>query len=164
VHANQETFGLLFFHCCQTEKDERRDEKHDSKKKQKQMDAFTRWALIVLGGIVAVLLLTKIPHARSSAALSIALRVFHEWVDEVRKLETLTAQDNNPLLAVIHSTSALSKLALLQSLDMSHRLAQKLDVDLESLRVKLSDLQSDALGQVANMCPDLRLEQDVEWT
>lgn len=128
------------------------------------MNAFNKWALIVFGVVVALLLLTKLPGARATSSISVPMKTFQEWLDDVRKLQTTTEQDNNPLLALIHSTNALSKLSVLQNLDLIHHLAQRLDVDLEALRVKLLDMQSEAIAHVGNACPDLRLAHDVEWT
>jgi hypothetical protein len=127
------------------------------------MDEYFKWTLIVFGILVFILLLTKLPSIHAGKAEHVPVKILQEIVNEARKLAYTTRQDGNVLVALMHSTTGLSLVNALQTVDVSHKLAKKLDVDLEALRSQLAKLQSDKLREIADLYPDLRIEDPLQW-
>ena len=128
------------------------------------MNADLKYALIVFGVIIFLLLLTKLPGLKNKRPENVSLAQFQIIVSDVKKLYNLAKQDSNLLLAVLHTTSALSKLSAIQQLDTSRQLSKKLDVDFENLRMEISKLQQNKLHDINLMCPGLALDYELDWT
>lgn len=128
------------------------------------MNDFIKYALIVLAIIVALLLLSKLPNIKNKQSEHVPVATLHKIADGVRGNLTSATQDTHALLGLIHSTSALARLAVLQELDQSRHLPKKLDLDFEAVRTKLRDVQAEWNNTISNICPDLRLPHDVEWS
>lgn len=128
------------------------------------MEAQLKYALIVFGVLVFLILLSKIPSIKNKRAENIPVAQFQALVSEVKKLWNLGKQDKNLLLSVMHTTSALSKLSTIQQLDASRQLAKKLDLDFEALRLEIQKLQQNKLHEINTMCPGLALDYELDWT
>lgn len=128
------------------------------------MDDSTKYALIVLAVIILFILLSKVStwHARKAESVSVAQ--LQNVMTDVKRLWNLAKQDRNLLLAVLHTTSALSKLAALQQLDSSGKLPKKLDVDFEELRSSIQKLQQEKLHEINTLCPGLALDHELDWS
>ena len=128
------------------------------------MDADLKYALIVFGVIVFFLLLTKLPSLKNKRPENVSLAQFQGIISDIKKLYNLAKQDRNVLLAVMHTTSALSKLSAIQQLDSSRQLAKKLDLDFENLRIEIQKLQQNKLHEINTMFPRLALDYELDWT
>jgi hypothetical protein len=124
------------------------------------MDGKVMWALIIAGILVLLILVTKIPSMGSGKGENVALASLAGIGAQAKALGAQAKQDNNLLLALVHNTSALARINVLQELDKSHKLAKKLDLDIESLRLKLQKSRDDVIGQITGQYPNLRLPFD----
>lgn len=127
------------------------------------MDEFLKWALIVLGVLVVLVLIMKLPNLRARTNEVVSIEALRKIAGDVRKLLQASKQDSNALLGLLHATSGLAILATLNRVDVSRRLGKKLDLNFEALRQDLNNVQREKLREINDYCPDLRLDENVEW-
>jgi hypothetical protein len=127
------------------------------------MDEFIKYALIVLGVLAVVILLSKWGSGQSKQCENISVLQLQNIASDIKRLWNLAKQDSNLLVSVMHTVSALSKLTTLQQLDASNKLAKKLNVDFEELRVSLKNIQQEKLHEINVLCPGLALDHELNW-
>jgi hypothetical protein len=131
------------------------------------MKDFLKYGLIVLGVIVILLFLSKLPTYVANKGERINITQLQTLGDEAQRLLSLARQDQNPLLCVMHITTAMCKLHTLRLLGPPHRVSKKLDIDLVGLRAELVNLQKQKINEINATCPSLSLADsgsiDVDW-
>jgi hypothetical protein len=128
------------------------------------MNDVQKYALYVFGVVVGLILLTKLPSMRARRSEVVNMTQFQLVVADIKRLFSLARQDRNALLSVMHTTAALSKLNCLLQLDSSRSLAKKLDIDFESLRLSIQNLQQDKMHEINKQCPALALDHELDWS
>lgn len=131
------------------------------------MKDFLKYGLIVLGVIVILLFLSKLPTYVADKGERVNLSQLQSIGDEAQRLLSLAKQDQNPLLGLLHITTAMSKLHTLRSMGPAHRVSKKLDIDLVGLHTELVHFQKQKINEINATCPSLSLSDsgsiDVDW-
>jgi len=131
------------------------------------MENYLKYGLIVLAVIVILLILSKLPGYSVSRGEMVNLTQLQALGDEAKRMFALARQDQNPLLALLHSTRAMSKVHTLRLLGPPHRTAKKLDLDLNALKSEISLFQKQKINEINVMCPSLSLTDsdsvDADW-
>ena len=126
-----------------------------------------KYSLIVLGVIIILLLLSKLPGHSIHRGERVELTQLQALGDEAKRMFVMARQDQNPLLALLHSTRAMSKVHTLRLLGPPHRLAKKLDLDLNALKSEISLFQTQKINEINATCPLLSLTDsdsvDSDW-
>ena len=78
-----------------------------------------------------------------------------QLLDETQKLLFLAKQDQNPLVSLLHSTAAMSKLHTLRSMGPLNRISKRLDIDLGELSAELIETQRVKSRLINETCPGL---------
>jgi hypothetical protein len=123
-----------------------------------------KYVIIVGFFIILFICVSKASSWGGKKSETVNITQLQRVVTDVKRLWNLAKQDRNLLLAVLHTTSALSKLAALQLLDSSGKLTKKLDVDFEELRSSIQSLQQEKLHEINTLCPGLALDHELDWS
>lgn len=123
-----------------------------------------KYALIVFVALVGLLILSKLPSLSASRGEKITVDQIRLIGDDVKRLSYMSKQDQNPLLALMHATIALSKLQTLKILGPAHRISKKLDMDVDALKEEILVTHRAKIQEINTKCPSLKLLEDgVDW-
>lgn len=114
-----------------------------------------KYSFIIIGVIVGIICLSKLPSFGINSGGYSSITQWQAIMDEIQKLLFLAQQDQNPLVSLLHSTAAMSKLHTLRSMGPSNRISKILDVSLVDMHAELAGLQRERSRVINETCPGL---------
>jgi hypothetical protein len=126
-----------------------------------------KYSLIVASVIFILIVLSKLPSSSNSQGEHVSLQHLQNTGASAKRLFDVAKQDRNPLVALLHTNSALSILHTLCQLYPSHQLTKKLDVNLEGLRLEMKKFKEQKTSEVTASCPAFSSDHgssvDLDW-
>ena len=131
---------------------------------KKKMQDHIKYALLVFFSLAGLLLLSRMPTMSATRGEKITADQIRLIGDDVKRLYYMSKQDQNPLLAVLHATIALSKLQTLKIIGPANRISKKLDLDVDALKEEILATHRQKIQEINTKCPSLKLLDDgVDW-
>jgi hypothetical protein len=126
-------------------------------------DSF-KYGLVVFAIFLGLIFLSQLPNYSATRGEKITHEQLKLLGDEAKRMAYVAKQDRNPFLSVLHGTIALTKIQTLKNLGPSHRISQKLDMNIDTLREDILAHQRLKTQEINSIYPSVSLfDVEIDW-